>query len=335
MTSRVPSWARDTEELAPDLEEADPGLFEHRAMVAFRALAAIYLGGIILALFPEPRTVSLLLILAFNGAALILALLYLLIARGLHTLQRWAVSIARPVLIMVIVEDLASIAGGLMEARLRGLPVATVLAGWALLGPAGVRPVPWPRVFGGTVLALVAPMLAALVFTHQVFGWGGALDVRPSDITPSVVASCGPPGGNPGVAPGDPPDQIHVTYDWSWKKSSPVPSGLDIVVIGWTGEDAQGRPLYLFGRGGQTGPGIHDGRRAYPSLEMGNAIAAESGGSRQWGIELDEQGLKPGRIEVDLDRAREVSPGSEPLRLMISYVHLGLWRVDVALTCEW
>lgn len=332
--SAIRSWARDTEKLAPVVEEADPGFFEHRAMLAFRALAAIYLAGIMLAFFPEPRTVSLLLILAFNGAAFMLALVYLLIARSLRYLRPWAVSVARPVLVLVILEDLAVLAAAVMEGRIR-LPVATVIAGWALLGPTGVRPIPMPRVFGALVIALAAPMLAILVFSHQVFGWGGTFDVHEPDLVSNLIVSCGPPGGNTGTAPGEPPARIHVTYEWSWKKGSPIPSGLDVVVIGWTGDDAQGRPLYFLGPTLPTGPGIYDGRRAYPSLEMGNAMAAASDASWQWGIELDEHGLAPGRIDLDLERPREPTPGSEPLRLMASYVHLGLWHADVAATCEW
>lgn len=334
MRDRARGWARDTEELAPVLEEAEPGYFEHRAMLVFRALAVIYLAGIMLAFFPEPNTVSLLLILTFNGAALILAIVYLRIASALRTVRPWAVSVARPVLVLVLLEDLAVLASMLADGRIR-LPIAAAIAGWALLGPAGVRPIPRPRLFGGLVIGLAAPMLAILVFSHQLFGWGGLLDVRQSDLAASVTVTCGPAGGNPGTVAGDPPARLHLTYDWSWKKGSPVPSGLDIVVIGWTGDDVQGRPLYLLGPTLPTGAGVYDGRRAYPSLEMGNAMAAASRGSWQWGIELDEQGLGPGRIEVDLDRSHAPSPGSEPLQVLVSYVHLGLWHSDVAATCEW
>ena len=297
-------------------------------------LAAIYLAGIVLAFFPEADALPLLHILAFNSAAFILAIVYLLVARGLRRLDRWAVSIARPLLVLVILEDLAVLVMMLSEGRFR-LPIATVIAGWALLGPIGVKPIPWPRVFGALVLLLAAPMLAILVFGRQVFGWGGTLDVQQRDLAAQAVVTCGPAGGNTGVAAGEPPATLHVTYDWEWHKGTPVPSGLDIVVIGWTGNDAQGRPLYLLGPSLPTGPGIYDGRRRFPSLEMGNAIAAASTGSWQWGIELDEQGVSPGRIEADLVRAREPEPGSEPLRILVSYVHEGLWHVDTPVTCEW
>ncbi|HET7182450.1 MAG TPA: hypothetical protein VFI15_09485, partial [Candidatus Limnocylindrales bacterium] len=210
-----------------------------------------------------------------------------------------------------------------------------VVAGWALLGKPGVRPIPWPRLLSVLAFILVTPLLATMVFAKQVFDWGGALDVQQGDITGSVVASCGGPGQSLGTTAGQPPARIHVTYAWAWTKGSPVPSGLDVVVIGWTGDDAQGRPLYFLGPSVPTEPGIYDGRRAFPSIEMGNAVAAQSRGSWQWGVQLDERGISPGRIELDLDRAREPAPGDQPLRIMASYVHLGLWHADVPLTCEW
>ena len=333
MTTRMRSWARDTEELAPVPREAEPGYFEHRAMLALRALAAIYLASIVFAFFWTPDSVALLPIVTFNVAAFILAITYLLIARGLWRVESWAVSVARPVLVLIIVEDVAALVLSLADGHFR-LPVAAVVAGWALIGPSGDR-APRPTRFASLVLLLAAPLLATQLLNAPLFGWGGALDVQKADLSFAAVASCGPAGGNPGAAAGEPPASIHLTVDWAWRKGTPAPSGLDIVVLGWTGDDTQGRPLYLLGPSLPTQHGIYDGRHTYPSLEMGNAVASASKGSWQWGIELDEQTLGPGRIEVDLARAREPSPGSQPLRLMVSYVHLGLWHVDMPLTCEW
>lgn len=335
MTDRVRGWARDTEELAPVVEEADPGFFEHRAMLAFRALAVIHVAGIVLALFHEPHVISLMQIIAFNVAALVLAILYVLVARGVRVLRPWAVAAARPLLVMVIVEDVAGFILSLADGRIKGLPIGAAIALWALLGPTGVRPIPWPRALSAVVIALAVPALATLVFATQIFGWDGALEVHQPDLAASVVASCGPAGGNAGAAAGQPPPRIHITYDWSWRKRIPVASGLDILVVGWSGSDAQGRPLYLLGPSLPTQPGVYGGRRAYPSLAMANAVAAASQGSWQWGIVLDEQQHRPGRIELDLDRIREPAPGSEPLRIMASYVHLGLWHADTPLICEW
>lgn len=334
MTYRMRGWARDTEPLAPLVEEAEPGFFEHRAMLALRALAAIYLAGIVLALFHEADTLSLLLVLTFNGAAFVLAMAYLVIARGLRHVHRWAVATARPLLVAIILEDVVVTVVAFGEGHLRP-PVGAVIAGWALLGPAGVQPVPWPRAFSIAVLALTVPMLATLVLSRQLFDWGGAFDLQQGDISATVVASCGPAGGNPGTASGVPPESIHIRYDWSWQRGTPVPSGMDIVVIGWTGNDADGKPLYLLGPSEDATPGVYSGRRRYPSIDLANAVAEASSGSWQWGIELDEQHLAAGRIEANLERIREPSAGSQPLRILVSYVHVGQWHADTELTCEW
>lgn len=331
MTRSVHSWAGDTETLAEVVKEADPGFFEHRAMLAFRAIAAIYLFGIVLAFFHEPGTLSLLLIVGYNGAAFLLAIAYLVIARGLRVLHPWAVAVARPVLALIVVQDAAAFVLGVVEGHIRGLPVAAVIAGWALLGPAGVLPIPRPRLLSVLAFMLALPLLVTLAFARSLFDWGGALDVKPTDLSAQVVASCAPAG----TSPTGPPARLHVTYDWAWSRSSPVASGLDIVVIGWSGDDVEGRPIYFLGPTLPTGPGIYDGRRRFPSLEMGNAVAAQSRASWQWGVELDEHGFAPGRIEVDLDRARNPVPGPRPLQIVVSYVHLGQWHAETTVTCEW
>jgi len=327
----VRSWARDVEALAPVLEEPEPGFFEHRAVLAMRALAALYLAGIVLAFFARPGANSLLLTLAFNCAALLLVIVYLLVERGLRHLSRWAVAAARPVLVLVVVEDLAVVLSSLANGTVR-LPIASVIAVWALLGPAGVVPIPRPGVFAGLVVGFAAPMLSVLVFAQQVFGWGGALDVQQSDLVPTLSVACGSPGDP--VAAG-PPQSLTIRYDWAWTKGTPIPSGLDIVVIGWSGADAQGRPLYLLGPLGPTSTGVYQGRRRAPSIEMANGIASSTRGSWQWGVELGEQQAGPGHIELQLVRSREDQPGAMSEQIQVSYVHLGLWHVETApVICE-
>lgn len=335
MTGPVRGSAGDAESPAEVVKEAESGFFEHRAMLAFRAIAAIYLFGIVLAFFHQPGALSLLLVIGYNAAAFLLVVTYLVLARSLRVLQPWAVAVARPVLVLIVLQDAASFLGGVVDGHIRGLPIAAAIAGWALLGPAGVRPVPRPRVRSVLAFLVALPLLATLAFARPLFDWGGALDVRPGDLAAQITASCGPTGGDPGTPQTGPIARVHVTYDWAWTRSSPIASGLDLVVIGWTGDDALGRPVYFLGPTLPTGPGIYDGRRRFPSLEMGNAVAAQSRASWQWGIELDEHGFTPGRIEVDLDRARSEVPGAEPLRIVVSYVHLGQWHADTLLTCEW
>ena len=74
--------------------------------------------------------------------------------------------------------------------------------------------------------------------------------------------------------------------------------------------------------------------QGYPSMVMADQVAAESEGSFRWGIELDEQQLKPRHIEVELKRAREDAPPAGTLKISATYIHLGLWRRDTTLTCS-
>jgi len=127
-----------------------------------------------------------------------------------------------------------------------------------------------------------------------------------------------------------------MTYEWSWTSSSPLPDGLDAVVVGWEGDDAQGRPLYLIDLTPDTGTGVYSGRRGYPSREMTAEAAAESRGWWHWGIELVEHGYAPGSIHVELRRAQASTPDPTPLTIRASYIHLGVWRQDTdTITCTW
>jgi hypothetical protein len=324
-------WARDVEALAPNLDEAEPGSFEHRALLALRGLGALYVAGMVLAVFVEPNSTSLLLTLVFNGAAAMLVAVYLLIARGLRHLEGWSIAAARPVLAFVVVEDLSLVVASAVNGHIR-LPIASVMAIWALLGPADVRPTPRAGRFAGLVILLAAAMLSVLGLSQPIFGWGGVLDVQQEQLVSKLVVSCAPAEGAAG--PSTPPPSIQVDYDWWWTKHTPVPSGLDIVVIGWSGTDAQGRPLYLLGPLGPASEGVYQGRRTDPSLEMANAIASTTKGSWQWGIELGEQQLRPGHIALELGQAREDLRGASSLVVTASYVHLGLWHAEaVPVTC--
>ena len=159
---------------------------------------------------------------------------------------------------------------------------------------------------------------------------GAPLDgVRALTNVPALEIE-GPEAGSLG-----PPPTITVTYDWSWRSTSLLPSGTDIVVLGWTGADADGRPLYVASEFPEPGGGIYPGVQGYPSMGMADQVADESEGSFRWGVKLDEQQLKPGHVEAQLKRARELPPASQTLKITATYIHLGLWRRDTTLTCSW
>ena len=132
------------------------------------------------------------------------------------------------------------------------------------------------------------------------------------------------------------PDKLIITYDWSWTASSPLPDGLDAIVVGWDGDDSEGRPLYLVDVTPDTDPGVYSGRRRYPSSDMAAEAGEESRGAWYWGVELIEKGYSPGHLVVALRRAQAAPQDPEPVTVKVSYIHLGVWRQDVEpVTCSW
>lgn len=312
----------------PDIALPLPDSLETRASTALKVLALINVAGVVLALFPPALPASLLHALAFNLAALGLAALEIVEARALDRHRPWAVAAVRPLLVVLIAAGVGATLVGLDGGWIR-VPFESVLAAWALLAGADATLIRHPDGRSGSLVLAVLLLTASMLFGRQVFGWGGLLDVRPSDLHASIDADCGPPGGGP-------PETITVSYDWSWARPGAFPNGLDIAVVGWSGDDADGRPLYIFDKDPEAGPGIHSGRRDYPSLDLATQVAKNFPASWNWGIELDEQGLQPGHLELQLRRARDAPPEPGPLAVTASYVHLGTWHSDpVTVTCSW
>jgi hypothetical protein len=310
-----------------EIEGPREGSLEHRAALVLKVLAFINAAGVVLALFPPLTPVSTLLTLAFNAMAAALAGAYWLAAVGLDRRRPWAVAAVRPLLVLIAVSGVYSVLVGLGEGKLR-IPFEVALAGWALLGPADIKPIARFERRSVVLVAAAALLLVLLAFGHRVFGWGGLLDVRETDLQGSIALDCGAPADGP-------PPTLTVSYDWSWSKATPVPSGIDIVVLGWTGADAEGRPLYIVGQIPENTSGIQAGREGYPSGPMAEQVGAESEGRYRWAIALAEQQHKAAHIEVELRLAREAPPEHATLVVKATYVHLGLWREDVSLTCSW
>ena len=313
--------------MTSEVDGPPPGSVEARASTGLKVMAGIKIFGIVFALIPGLRPESNLNILVFNAAAATLASILVVEARGLDRLRPWAVAAVRPLLGVLALASVANVLMAAGDGKVR-LPIDAAIAGWALFAPANLRPLPrLNRRSLGLVLATL-PLVATMQFGSSVFAWGGAIDVDPVDLRASIAAECGAPGAGE-------PDIIKVSYDWSWSRTSPMPNGLDIVVMGWTGDDAAGRPLYLLEDDLEDAKGIRGGQRDYPSLDMANAVGSESKGSWSWGIDLWARGYEPGHIEFLLSRPRPaVSPAT--LEIRATYVHLGVWRSDpVTVTCSW
>jgi hypothetical protein len=311
-------------EITPPLADS----LEARASIALKALAAINIAGAVLAQFPPPLPQSQLEALTFNGAAIVLAALEFITARALDRSRPWAVGIVRPLMVLLMAAGAGATLVGAREGVVR-LPFEVVFAIWVLLGARDVTLTGHSDRRGGLLIAPTALLVASMLVSEPVFGWGGLLDVHASALRASITADCGSPDASP-------PPAITVTYDWSWAQTSPLPSGLDIIVLGWNGMDAEGRQLYYFRTALPTGTGVYSGRHDYPSLDMATQVAQGSAGTWMWGVELGEQGMRPGEIKLEMRRANEASPHPGPLVITATYVHLGLWHsTPVRVTCSW
>lgn len=303
------------------------GSLEHRAALVLKVLAFVNAAGVVLALFPPITPVSTLLTLAFNAAAAALAGIYWIVATGLDRRRPWAAAAARPLLILIAAAGVHSVVVAFGEGKLR-IPFEVALAGWAMLGPADIKPIAGLGRRSVAAIAAAIALLALLAFGQHMFGWGGLVDVQETDLRGSIHVDCGEPAAGP-------PPALTVSHDWSWRRTTLLPSGVDMVVIGWTGSDAEGRPLYTIGQIPENAPGIRAGLQGHPSGPMARTVGEESEGSYRWAIALDRQAMAPGHIVVQLRLAREPPPEHATLVIKATYIHLGLWREDVSLTCSW
>jgi hypothetical protein len=314
--------------VAPPVEvyPPNPGSVEARASLGLKVLGVIHLAGVVLALIPVP--VSTLYTVSFHAAGGALAILCLITARAIDRRRPWAVAIVRPLLVVLAASGVAVVALAVQEGGFR-LPVDGIVAVLALIGRPDVALVRRFDLRSGAALGGVALAIAVMLFGHPVFDWGGALDQHEPDLRATLSVECGPAGG--GL-----PASIPIRYDWSWATPGLLPSGLDEVVLGWSGDDPAGRPLYLVGAIPENAKGIYPGRLGEPSIDMATAVKAESDGSWQWAIELGERQLAAGQVEVGLDQASHiVPPGGARLVVKATYVHLGIWRSDEIATCTW
>jgi hypothetical protein len=305
----------------------DSGSLEARASLVFKIMALVGCIGIVLSLTPDSFPNSALLTFAFNLATGLVSVLYFIEGRGLDRSRPWARAAARPMLVVLAAWGAYAAIAGFNQGVLR-IPFELALAVWAFLGKPSPIPTPRPvtRSFGIIVAAI--PLLGAMAFGYLIFGWGGVLDVHEEDLVASLQVDCGDPEAGP-------PAELPVSFDWSWSRTTPLPNEVDTVFVGWSGDDAEGRPLYLLGNTPTIDPAIRSGQRG----ELGKVLLEEArAGSRsgfQWAVDLGKRGYQPGGIDLALQLTRETT-GPAALTITASYIHLGIWRSEATtVSCTW
>jgi len=315
---------------SPAVEVEGPrlGSLEWRASLALKILAGVNAAGIILATVPGAIPTSELQAFAFNAASAALAVLYVVMARALDRHRHWAIAAIRPLLLLLLVWGAYTFVTALADGVLR-IPWTTLAASWALFGPADRRPLPRIGGRGAAVLVASTALVAMVLAGQPLFGWGGFFDVHERDLNPSLVADCGTPGAAL-------PERIDIAYEWSWSRSALLANEDDVVVIGWSGDDADGHPLYVLDETPDAGDGIALGSSSGVSTAMTREAAGHWRGSLHWVIDLKARGIRAGTIELVLVRAAEQPLDPEPLTVGASYIHVGVWRNDApTVTCSW
>ena len=312
-----------------EFEYVEPGALETRASFALKALAIINGFGVVLAVVPPNPPVATLHTVAFNAASAVLVVIMIRTVLALDRDQPWAIATIRPLFALIGAAGVALVTIAVADGRIR-LPFDVLLSAWVLLGRPHTRPL--PPLVGRALAAVVAAaiLLGVMLGSSWLFRWGGVIDVQPSQLETSLTADC---TAHEAGAPL--PETIDVAFDWRWSTWRPLPSGTDVVVIGWDGNDGAGKVAYFTGEIPDPPDGIHPGYRAYPSAAMAAEIMKETRNHWVWGIKMDEQGYEPGHVDVQLDLVNS-APGAEPLRIVATYIHEGAWRQDAAVvTCAW
>lgn len=313
---------------APEVTGPPEGSLEWRASLALKILAGINLAGLVLATIPALVPASELQAFAFNVASGALAVVYVAVARAIDRRRPWAGSAIRPMLLLLLGWGVFAFATAIAAGELR-IPFTALVAGWALLRPPDHSPLPTLNGRGRAVLAASVLLIAAELAGQPVFGWGGYFDVHDGDLSASLTVDCPEPGGPP-------PERIVITYAWTWSQTTLLANADDEVVIGWDGSDGEGHPLYVFDDASEAGEGIYLASAGRVSAAMAKEAAGEWRGSLRWAIDLSAIGIRPGRVEIVLMRAREQPADPQPLTIGASYIHVGVWRNDTpTVTCSW
>ena len=304
-------------------------------------VVALYLAVVTLLVFafatPRPPIVG---PVALIGPALSVITL-LIAAAGLAWGRAWAYRAMTPLLVLLVVAGLISVALALLRLSLE-IPLGAVLALWALRAPipAGASPVSGqargPVLVAALAVAALAvavawPLIAAVVLRPGGLLVAGDMAVSTNmTVRGDCLASADAPGGTA-------PESMDVTFTWSWLQPEPWPAGTDLITLTWFTMRDGGLSGYRLESVAAVGEGIVESNRWEDMRSRSNITFAVDLGRRQF---------SPGEVTVTLRRPEAVPAGHGSVELYGQYVHgpasvydaetPAVWRThDVQARCEW
>jgi hypothetical protein len=319
----------DTGETSP---EPDPGPSRQ-----YRASAVFLTGGLLTIVIALVLSQSLLQIAPpIRGAVALLgtlpgAIAMVVAAFGIAWGRPWAIAIATPMLVVILVAAVVDFAIAFSHSTIN-LPITALLAVWALRAPLRVSA-------GATTVSRSGGFTGALVFVALLLstGWpvlsplllqnGGPFIVAEDALQPSLLLTC---HGAPDVAPAS----VTVEYDWRWSKAEPWAAGNDTITLeAYTtiDEDASG---YAIDVSGTMTAGITEA----------DILIFEPKGA-VFGIDLGQAGYAPGSVGISLQQAGEPTSPHGSIQVQATYLHApantgdknssSAWSVQTEAQCEW
>lgn len=303
---------------------------EYRAAVTFTLgglfiLVAVFLLANVVSTTPPVRGV-----IAFFGVLLGMGAL-LASALGLANGQRWAVAVATPMLVILVVAGSIEVLVALTHSSI-DVPFGALLALWALNVPLRTPPdtPTGGRRWGPLGLLVVAAMLTSATWpiaSPVLLASGGPFVVDEGALLPQLSIAC---NGDPSA----PPTSIDVSFDWAWARTEPWPSGSDTITLVAYTSPTEGLEGYALGTAQSPGPGI-----SQSNIYLGNPIGIV------FSVDLGQAGFRPGSIDVQFLRASDQPSVPGSVTIEATYLHgpadaegspsLAVWSFEQQLQCTW
>lgn len=252
-------------------------------------------------------------------------------AYGLSNGRGWAVAVATPILLLVVVAGVVETIVALTHSTIN-IPIGALLALWALRAPirtqadsSGGSPA-WglagALAFGGMLLSAGWPVVSPLLLQA-----GGPFIVGAASLQPSLKLTC------PGT-PRSAPTRASVTYDWRWSRAEPWAAGNDTITLA----------AYIDRAEDSAGYAIDWSTQGSAGTWQSDIMIFDPQGV-VFGIDLARAGFTPGSVGFGLESSSEGASAHGSIDIQATYLHApadtggpdspAVWQVITQARCEW